>query len=211
MKIFLIACVAAAGFAVAAEEWTFEVEANAPRVVSCKVGRDWPARMATHDVAAVAADGTTTPVPWALDTTGDQPELVFLPAGRTHFTLLPRTGGSRSCATATPPLLSVTAAPDGEITVRNETFELRHPAKKGGGLPGHILFTQSGQRDDTLYFLDRLVRRTPNGRLEQFTVRSTPATVRIALNTPLRAVVETTATLQGVRLAYQPRAGVGIR
>ena len=63
MKIFVIACVAVAGLAAAAEEWTFEVEANAPRVVSCKVGREWPTRMATHDVASVAADGTTTPVP----------------------------------------------------------------------------------------------------------------------------------------------------
>ena len=203
MKIFVIACMAVAGLAEAAEEWTFEVEANAPRVVSCKVGRDWPARMATHDVAAVAADGTTTPVPWTLDTTGDQPELVFLPDGHTHFTLLPRPGGSQLVATATPPLLSVTAAPDGEITVRNTTFELHHPAKKGGGFPGHILFSQSGQRDDDLYFLDRLVRRNDKGRLEQFTVRSAPATVRIALNTPLRAVVETTATLQGVRISYR--------
>ena len=81
MKSIAIACVAAAGFAVAAEEWTFEVEANAPRVVSCKVSRDWPARMAAHDVAAVDADGVATPVPWTLDTTGDQPELVFLAAG----------------------------------------------------------------------------------------------------------------------------------
>ena len=216
MKIFVIACVAAAGFAVAAEEWTFEVEANAPRVVACKVGHDWPARMAAHDVAAVAADGTTTPVPWTLDTTGDQPELVFLADGNHHFTLVPRSSQSSAAETAAlhtgaaalvaaekPPPLSVTAAPDGEITVRNADFELRHPTKKGGGFPSHILFTQSGQRDDTLYFLDRLVRRNANGRLEQFTVRSAPATVRLALNTPLRAVVETTATLQGVRLAYR--------
>ena len=216
MKIFVIACMAAAGLAAAAEEWTFEVEANAPRVVSCKVGRDWPARMAIHDVASVTADGTTTPVPWTLDTTGDQPELVFLAAGNRHFTLVPRSSQSSAAETAAPhtgaaalvaaakaPLLSVTTTPDGEITIRNTTFELRHPAKKSGGFPGHILFTQSGQRDDTLYFLDRLVRRTPNGRLEQFTVRSAPATVRLALNTPLRAVVETTATLQGVRLAYR--------
>ena len=218
MRIALVVCMAAVVFTAAGEEWSLEVEPDAPRVVSCTVGRDWPARMATHDVAAIDANGTTTPVPWTLDTTGDQPELVFLAAGHTHFTLLPRTaphtggsqlvatesGGSRSCATAKPPLLSVTAAPNGEITVRNADFSLRHPPKKGGGFPGHILFTQSGQRDDTLYFLDRLVRRNAKGRLEQFLVKScAPATVRLALNTPLRAVVETTATLQGVRLAYR--------
>ena len=90
MKIFVIACVAAAGFAAAAEKWTFEVDADAPRVVSCKVGRDWPARMATNDVAAVGADGTTTPVPWTLDTTSDQPELVFLAADHQYFALIPR-------------------------------------------------------------------------------------------------------------------------
>ena len=110
MKIFVTVCVAAAGFAVAAEEWTFEVEANAPHVVSCKVGRDWSARMTTNDVAAVGADGTATPVPWTLDTTGDQPELVFLAAGHTHFTLIPHPGGSRSCATATPSPLAVAVA-----------------------------------------------------------------------------------------------------
>ena len=216
MKVLAIVCIVATEFVAAAEEWTFEVEADAPRVVSCKVGRDWTARMATNDVAYIGVDGTATPVPWALDTTGDQPELVFLADGHTRFTLLPRPGGSqlvatettrprpggsRSCATAKP--LTVTAAPDGEITVRNETFELRHPAKKGGGLPQHLAFPQSSQRDDTLYFLDRLVRRNAKGHLEQFTVRSAPATVRIALNTPLRAVVETTATLQGVRLSYR--------
>ena len=204
MRIALMVCVAAAGLAAAGEEWSFEVEADAPRVVSCTVGRDWPARMATHDVAAIDANGVAKPVPWTLDTTGDQPELVFLAAGHTHFTLLPRAGGSRSCATEKEPPFSVTTTPDGEITVRNATFELRHPPKKGGGLPGHILFTQSGQRDDTLYFLDRLVRRTPNGRLEQFLVKScADASARVTLNTPLRAVVETTATLKGVRLAYR--------
>ncbi len=203
MRSIAITCMAMAAFAAAAEEWTFEVEAGAPRVVSCKVGRDWSARMATHDVAAIDADGTVTPVPWTLDTIGDQPELVFLAAGHTHFTLLPNTGRSRSCATATTSPLSVAAAPNGEITVRNEAFELRHPAKKGGGLPQRLVFPQSGQCDDDLYFLDRLVRRNAKGRLEQFTARSAPATVRIALNTPLRAVVETSSIMQGVRLSYR--------
>ena len=114
MKLAMMVCSVAAAVTTAAEEWIFEVEADAPRVVSCKVGRDWPARMATNDVAAVGADGSTTPVQWTLDTTVDQPELVFLAAGHTHFTLLPRAGGSRSCATATPPLLSVTTTTDGE-------------------------------------------------------------------------------------------------
>ncbi len=103
MKTIAIACVAMAACAAVAEEWTFEVEADAPRVVSCKVGRDWPTRLATHDVAAVGADGAVTPVPWTLDTTGDQPELVFLADGHTHFTLLPRPGGSQLVATALPP------------------------------------------------------------------------------------------------------------
>ena len=87
--------------------------------------------------------------------------------------------------------------------MRNATFELRHPAKKGGGLPQRLVFPQSGQRDDDLYFLDRLVRRNAKGRLEQFTVRSAPASVHIALNTPLRAVVETSSVVQGVRLSYR--------
>ena len=213
MKLAMIVCSVAAAVAAASEEWSFEVEAGAPRVVSCKVGRDWPARMADRDVAAIGADGSTTPVPWTLDTTGDQPELVFLADGQTHFTLIPHpggsqlvateSGGSRSCATATPPSLSVAAAADGTITVRNTTFELCHPAKKGGGLPQHLAFPQSGQRDETLYFLDRLVRRSAKGPLEQFAVRSAPASVRVTLNTPLRAVVETTATLKGVRLSYR--------
>ena len=203
MKSIAIACVVLAAFAATAEEWTFEVEADAPRVVSCKVGRDWPARMATNDVVALGSDGAVTPVPWTLDTTGDQPELVFLADGHTRFTLHPHTGGSRSCATAKVPPLAVTAAPDGEITVRNADFELRHPAKKGGGLPQRLSFPRSGQRDDDLYFLDRLVRRNAKGRLEQFAVRSAPATTRITLNTSLRAVVETSSLVQGVRLSYR--------
>ena len=203
MKLVMTLFSVAAALVAAGEEWSFEVEPDAPRVVSCTVGRDWPARMATHDVAAIDANGAATPVPWTLDTTGDQPELVFLTAGNRHFTLIPRGRDGSPSRPPTPPPLSVTTTPNGEITVRNATFELRHPTQKGGGLPGHILFTQSGQRDDTLYFLDRLVRRNANGRLEQFTVRSAPATVRIALNTPLRAVVEATTTLQGVRISYR--------
>ena len=99
MKLAMIVCSVAAAVSAACEEWSFEVEADAPRVVSCKVGRDWPARMADRDVAAIDANGSTTPVPWTLDTTGDQPELVFLADGHTHFTLIPHSGGSRSCAT----------------------------------------------------------------------------------------------------------------
>ena len=62
MRIALMVCVAAVGFTAAGEEWSFEVEPDAPRVVSCTVGRDWPARMATHDVAAIDANGVATPV-----------------------------------------------------------------------------------------------------------------------------------------------------
>ena len=102
MRIALIVCVAAAGLAAAGEEWSFEVDADAPRVVSCTVGRDWPARMANHDVAAIDANGATTPVPWTLDTTGDQPELVFLAAGNRHFTLLPRSSQPSAAETAAP-------------------------------------------------------------------------------------------------------------
>ena len=98
-QFVVMLCSVAAAVVVAGEEWSFEVEPDAPRVVSCTVGRDWPARMATHDVAAIDANGAATPVPWTLDTTGDQPELVFLAAGHTHFTLLPRPGGSQLVAT----------------------------------------------------------------------------------------------------------------
>jgi len=116
MKLAITVCSLAVAFVAVGEEWLFDVEAEAPRVVSCAVGHDWPTRMATHDVAAVDADGTATPVPWTLDTTDDQPELVFLAAGNHHFTLVPRssqssaaetaalhTGGSQLVATAMPP------------------------------------------------------------------------------------------------------------
>ncbi|MBR1588693.1 MAG: hypothetical protein IJ658_10250 [Kiritimatiellae bacterium] len=203
MKLAMAVCSVAAAFVAVGEEWSFEVEAEAPRVVTCAAGRDWPTRMAAHGVAAVRADGTTTPVPWTLDTTGEQPELVFLADGHRRFTLIPRTGGSRSCATGSCPSLSVTLT-NGEIAVRNDFFALRHPAKGGGGLPGHVLFPQSGQRDDRLFFYDRLVRRNANGGLDQFLVKScADATARIILNTPLRAVVEATTTLQGVRISYR--------
>ena len=202
MKLAIAVCAVTVAAAAVGEEWSFEVEADAPRVVSCTVGRDWTARMATNAVAAIGADGAATPVPWALDTTGEQPELVFLADGKRRFALVPRAPGVTAAQASAG--LAVTAAPDGAITVRNASFELRHPVKGGGGLPGHVRFPQSNQRDDALYFLDRLVRRTPKGPLEQFLVKScADATTRIVFNTPLRAVVETTATLQGVRLAYR--------
>ena len=203
MKLAIAICSVVAAAAAAGEEWSFDVEAEAPRVVSCAVGRDWPTHMAAHDMAAIGADGAATPVPWTLDTTGDQPELVFFADGKRRFTLIPPPEGSQLVATAIPPPLSATLT-NGEITVRNEFFALCHPAKGGGGLPEHLLFRQNGQRDDTLYFLDRLVRRNAKGGLDQFLVKScADATTRILLNTPLRAVVETTAILQSVRISYR--------
>ena len=52
MKI-IFAVLAFATIGAAAEEWTFEVSDNAPRVVSCAVGRDWAARMETNALAAI--------------------------------------------------------------------------------------------------------------------------------------------------------------
>ena len=198
------ACSVAAALTAAGDEWSFDVEADAPRIVSCAVGRDWTARMATNDVAAIDANGVATPVPWTLDATGDHPELVFLANGNRRFALVPRgRDASPSRPPALPPL-AVAQPLNGDITIRTSAFSISHPAKGGGGLPGHILFTQDGQRDDGLYFLDRLVRRDASGRLQQFLVKScADAVTRVTLNTPLRVVVETTATLKGVRFAYR--------
>ena len=84
----------ASAYAGAAPEWRFEVAAGAPRVVSCAVGRDWPSLMERFDVAAMDADGVARPVPWALDATGEQPELVFLADGHRSFELLPKAGNA---------------------------------------------------------------------------------------------------------------------
>ena len=199
MKI-ISAVLAFVAIGAAAEEWTFEVATNAPRVVSCAVGHDWAARMETDALVTIGPDGAATEVPWVLDTTGEQPELVFLAEGRTRFTLITRAGGSIARPTESAPTLAIDTEAEGEMTVRNESFTLHHSAKRGG-LPEHVTFPLSGQRDDDIFILDRLVRRNAEGRLDQFILRNAPATVRIALNTPLRAVIETSSVVQGVRIS----------
>ena len=127
MKLVLAVCSATAAFVAAGEEWTFEVESDAPRVVSCTVGRDWPVRMATHDVMAVDANGAATPVPWILDTTGDQPELVFLAAGNRHFTLVPRSSQPSAAEVTT----STNATVEPEFTLEDVRGVLSDIARSG--------------------------------------------------------------------------------
>ena len=81
-KSFLVFafCVALASLSVSAvaDEWRFEVAADAPRVVSCRVDEKFAERMATHDLVAVGDDGRETPFEWVIDESGETPELVWM-------------------------------------------------------------------------------------------------------------------------------------
>ena len=186
-----------------AGEWRFEVAANAPRVVSCRVDAKLAERMATQEVVAVSEDGRETPVEWAIDASGEMPELVWRADGRRSFALRPRSSapnGGRSAAAR--PLMA--AERGDEIVVGNEFFSLRHPAKGKGGFPEQLRFVQSGAVDDGFQFIDRLVRRNAAGGVDVLPVRNDgEASARLAFSSPLRAVVEAKAKVASVDLVYR--------
>ncbi|MBR4170233.1 MAG: hypothetical protein IKR48_01120 [Kiritimatiellae bacterium] len=189
-----------AAFAMA-EEWRFEVCADAPRVVSCQIDKKVADSLETNgELAAVGKDGSPVSVPWVLDKSGKTPELVWLADGRRSFVVRPKQSVVKMPLTD----LAVSAAADGAFLVRTSFFDLQHPAKGKGGFPERIRFPQSGQGDDSLYFLDRVVRRNAKGGLEQFRVdRDADAVPQLLLHTPLRSVIEVRTRAESVRIVYR--------
>jgi hypothetical protein len=179
--------------------WEFVVPTNAPRVVSMPVTKAWVSMMETNAVAAVLPDGKTVQVPDILDTTGNEPELVWLADGHQRFTLVPKRESSAVLVTD----LAVSTDADGNLLVRNSFFSLRHPAKGKGGFPEHLCFERNGQTDDGLYFLDRIVRKKAAGGLEVFAVEDDRnSSSRVLLVSPLRVVIEVDATVEKARFSY---------
>ena len=204
MSRFLAAVAAAWGcvaLPLMADEWRFEVAADAPRVVSCPVDAKWVERMATHELVSVGEDGTETAVPWVLDTSGRRPELAWVADGRPRFRLRRRRGGGEPPA---PTETDLTATDGAAVCISNSYFSLRHSAKGRGGFPEDVRFVQGGAVDDGMSFMDRLVRRNASGGMDILPVRNDGnASARLVFHSPLRAVVEATARVSDVDLVYR--------
>ena len=193
MTMVAVACLADA------DDWRFSVEADDAAVVSCAVGGEWSDLMASNVVVSVGSDGVMTPVQWCLDKTGETPELVFRADGRRDFALVPQglhvgnvAGNTVSCIET-----------NGEIVIRNGFYELRHRTSGRGSFPERIFFTQSGQRDDGVFFNDRLVMSNEKGGMEESLVRLAASSARVAFCSPLRVVVAVKVKLTGVCISYR--------
>ena len=185
---------------ITAEEWRFEVAADAPPIVSCRVDAKFAERMAMQEVVAVEADGSETPVPWVLDASDDVPELVWRADGRQRFVLRGRT---RTKSAPTPCQLAAAVCGD-VIAVSNEFFSLRHPVEGKGGFPEKICFGKAGATDDRLYFMDQFVRKKTAGGIDIRPVRNADsATARLVFRSPLRAVVEVRAKVADIAAVYR--------
>lgn len=190
-----------------AEEWRFEVEADAPPVVSCRVDAKWAERMATHDLVAVGDEGGETVVPWVLDASGEMPELVWRAEGRRRFALHGRADRSQSAERRVmdnaPYQLTAVTCGDA-IVVSNSFFSLQHPVKGKGGFPEKIRFVKSGAADDGLCFMDQFVRKNAAGGVDVLAVRNDGnSSSRLVFHSPLRAVVEVKAKVAAVDLVYR--------
>jgi len=204
MSRFRIAILAAWGCVVLpsqAEEWRFEVAADAPKVVSCPVDAKWVACMATHELVAVGKDGADIVVPWVLDTSGRRPELVWLADGKIRFKLRKRRGGQGLPAL---PKTDLVAKEGDTISISNSFFSLQHPMAGKGCFPEKVLFAKSGAKDDGLYFMDQFVRRNASGGVNVKPVRNDGhSSSRLVFNSPLRAVVEVKAKVVDIDISYR--------
>ncbi|MBQ3289709.1 MAG: hypothetical protein IJH50_09900 [Kiritimatiellae bacterium] len=189
-----------------AEEWQFEVAADAPPVVSCPVdSAKWVELMTTHDLVAVGKDGIETVVPWwTIDASGQRPEFVWWADGRQRFALRKRRGEFVPPETGLKTDLTVDSKGGEAIRISNSFFSLQHPAKGKGGFPEKLRFVQSGATDDGFYFMDQLVRKNASGGLDVLAVRSDGnASAKLVFHSPLRAVVEVKAKVASVDLVYR--------
>ena len=214
-KLIVAVVVSALAVSAVADDWRIEVAADAPKVVSCRIDAKFAERMATHDLVAVGEDGRATPVEWAIDESGETPELVWLADGRQRFALRGKcastmrpAGDGRARAPSGglgAAALPVTAVTCGDmIVISNSFFSLQHPVKGRGGFPEKIRFVQSGATDDGLSFFDRFVRKNASGGIDVLPVRNDAnSTARLVFNSPLRAVVEGRAKIADIEVVYR--------
>ena len=161
-------------------------------VVAQRLTRDWAASVANGGLAEQHADGSFTPVPFALDNTGEAPVLVWQMPGATAANALRRFAWRAGQPLPAGPISDLSVATDDtRIAITNGYFRLAHPLRGKGGFPQDIEYVQSGHADPELYFLDRIVRKSEDGRLLQYHAKSCEdASARVVFTSPLRVVVE---------------------
>ncbi|MBR2837557.1 MAG: hypothetical protein IKE55_02125 [Kiritimatiellae bacterium] len=205
-RLMVFASASLLAVSAAAEEWRFEVAADAPRVVSCPVDdARWVELMASHDLVAVGKDGTETAVPWwTIDASGQRPEFVWWADGRQRFALRKRHGEFVPPETGLKTDLKVDSTGGEAIRISNSFFSLQHPRRGKGGFPENVRFVQSGAADDGLCFMDQFVRKNAAGGLDVLAVRGDGnASAELVFHSPLRAVVEVKAKVASVDLVYR--------
>ena len=177
------------------EDWRIEVEnrsgARRNLVVSHVINKQLASLMEENALFEVTGDGKSLPVPFAVDTSGDDPALVWLMKGvtepneRRFFEIAPK----KTVAVLADGLKVV--QDDTSVRIENRDFRLKHPLKGGGGFPADITYASSNFKDSELYFLDRIVRKTDDGKLLQYCAKDCKdASARLLCSSSLRAVVE---------------------
>jgi len=183
-------------------------QARENMLVTQRVTREWAASAASVADAGLAeqhADGSFTPVPFVLDRTGEAPVLVWQMPGATAPEAVRRFAWRTGQTLRIAPVSDLTVSTDDErIAIANGYFRLAHPVHGKGGFPRDIEYVRSGNVDPKLHFLDRIVRKSEDGRLKQYYANACEdATARVVFTSPLRVVVEV-QTGFGSRAANTP-------
>jgi len=170
-------------------------------IVAQRMTREWAASAATAGLAERHPDGRFTPVPFAVDNTGEAPVLVWQMPGATAPDAVRRFEWRADHMLRAAPGGDLTVSVDGSrILVANGYFRLAHPVRGRGGFPQDIAYVRSGHADADLYFLDRIVRKDADGRVMQYCANACEdAAARVVFASPLRTVVE-------VQTGFGPRA-----
>jgi hypothetical protein len=179
-------------------------------VVTHTVTREWVRLFQDHTVAETTG-GQVSPVPCALDTSGEAPVVVILLGGQTApdavrtFAVVPR---REEAAPVSDLVISETAT---DVRVENGYYRLCMPRHGGGGFPRDIRFVKSGYADPRLHFLDRIVRpKSAGGGLAQYCARDCEdAEARVVFKSPLRVAIES-RTGFGTRAAESPGQPVAV-
>jgi len=167
-------------------------QARKNMVLAQRVTREWAASVTDAGLAERHADGRFTPVPFALDRSGEAPVLVWQMPGTTAANTMRHFAWRTGQTFRAEPVSDLSISADNtRIAVANGYFRLAHPVRGNGGFPQDIEYVRSGHADPELHFLDRLVRKNQDGRLMLYHAKvCEDATARVVFTSPLRVVVE---------------------
>ncbi|MDD2461305.1 MAG: DUF6259 domain-containing protein [Kiritimatiellia bacterium] len=157
-----------------------------------RMTREWAGSASDAGLAERHQDGSLTPVPCAVDRTGETPVLVWQMPGTTAPDAVRRFEWRADHAARAAPGGDLTVSVDDtRIVIANGFFRLKHPVRGRGGFPQDIEYVRSGHADPELYFLDRIVRKDADGRVMQVCANACEdAAARVVFASPLRVVVE---------------------